>query len=93
MLHIPVNIIIASIRLSSIYTGSYIVASKKQIFLPIGVLVLAGGLFVAFSAMKKPPEQKQQETVAPLVEVTPVQLTDVTMKVNWKRLLCYCNNY
>ncbi len=57
-------------------------ASKKQIFLPIGVLVIAGGLFVALSAMKKPPQQKQQETVAPLVEVTPVRLTDVTMKVN-----------
>nr|WP_249319283.1 efflux RND transporter periplasmic adaptor subunit [Pseudoalteromonas sp. BDTF-M6] len=33
-------------------------------------------------AMKKPPEQKQQENIAPLVEVTPVNLTDVTMQVH-----------
>ncbi|WP_105200585.1 MULTISPECIES: efflux RND transporter periplasmic adaptor subunit [unclassified Pseudoalteromonas] len=57
-------------------------ASKKQILLPIGVLGVSVALFAAFMAMKKPPEQKQQENIAPLVEVTPVNLTDVTMQVH-----------
>ena len=57
-------------------------ASKKQILLPIGVLGVSVALFATFMAMKKPPEQKQQENIAPLVEVTPVNLTDVTMQVH-----------
>tara|TARA_B100000700_G_scaffold103277_2_gene116472 strand:+ start:602 stop:1774 length:1173 start_codon:yes stop_codon:yes gene_type:complete len=58
------------------------VASKKQIFLPLGVLAGAIGVFVALSAMKSPPPQKAQQDIAPLVEVTPVELTDVTLKVH-----------
>ncbi|MFY8272704.1 efflux RND transporter periplasmic adaptor subunit [Pseudoalteromonas sp. SSDWG2] len=57
-------------------------ASKKQVLLPIGALAVAIALAAGFSSMKKPPVKKEQEVVAPLVEVTPVNLTDITMQVH-----------
>ncbi len=57
-------------------------ATKKQIILPIALLAGGIALTIGLSAMKKPPEKKEQENVAPLVEVVPASITDLTLDVN-----------
>lgn len=57
-------------------------ASKKQVILPIAMVGVSLAIFVALSAMKKPPEQKPQEDVAPLVEVQKIQFNDIALKVH-----------
>jgi RND family efflux transporter MFP subunit len=58
------------------------VASKKQIILPIAVLV--GGIAIAgaFSAMKAPPEEKPEQIVHPLVEASPIVIAPMQLNVD-----------
>ncbi|CCQ12246.1 Membrane fusion protein of RND family multidrug efflux pump [Pseudoalteromonas luteoviolacea B = ATCC 29581] len=57
-------------------------ASRKQIILPIAVLV--GGIVLAggFAAMKKPPAEKEEQVVHPLVEATELHLLPMSLDVN-----------
>lgn len=57
-------------------------ASKKQIFLPLGVLAGGVALFVAFSSMKQPPEKKEEQIIHPLVEVSPVNVAPMRLNVD-----------
>ncbi|ALU41632.1 efflux RND transporter periplasmic adaptor subunit [Pseudoalteromonas rubra] len=57
-------------------------ASKKQILLPVAVLL--GGLATAFalSAMKQPPEEKPEKVIHPLVEVQPIDMAPMQLMVD-----------
>ncbi|KAF7787336.1 hypothetical protein PRUB_a4538 [Pseudoalteromonas rubra] len=57
-------------------------ASKKQILLPVAVLL--GGLATAFafSAMKQPPEEKPEKVIHPLVEVQPIDMAPMQLLVD-----------
>ncbi|NOU48943.1 efflux RND transporter periplasmic adaptor subunit [Pseudoalteromonas sp. JBTF-M23] len=57
-------------------------ASKKQIFLPLAVLVGGIGAAVAFSAMKQPPEKKSEQVVHPLVEAKPITVAPMQLNVD-----------
>ncbi|QBY04964.1 efflux RND transporter periplasmic adaptor subunit [Thalassotalea sp. HSM 43] len=57
-------------------------ASKKQIFIPILVLVAGIGGFQALSAMKKPPEEKKEIDTTPFVSVQTVDLQPLTLDVS-----------
>ncbi|WP_105168060.1 efflux RND transporter periplasmic adaptor subunit [Pseudoalteromonas sp. T1lg23B] len=57
-------------------------ASKKQIFLPIAVLLGGIGVAVAFSAMKQPPEEKPEQVVHPLVEAQPIVVAPMQLNVD-----------
>lgn len=56
-------------------------ATKKQIFLPIVVMIIGVGAFVTFSSMKKPPEEKKTEVSLPVVAVEPVQMGSMQLMV------------
>ena len=56
-------------------------ATKKQIILPIAVLVGGIGLAAGFSAMKKPPEEKPPQDMRPLVAAQPIHLDAITLDV------------
>jgi len=58
------------------------VATKKQIILPIVVLSAGIGAFVAISALKKPPEEKEAVDNTPLVAVKQVEIKPMTFSVN-----------
>lgn len=57
-------------------------ASKKQIIIPIVVLLAGVGGMTAFSAMKKPPEEKKQVDLTPIVTVKDVELTALNLNVS-----------
>ncbi|WP_371186600.1 efflux RND transporter periplasmic adaptor subunit [Thalassotalea maritima] len=57
-------------------------ATKKQIILPIAILLAGVGGFSALSAMKKPPEEKKQVDTTPLVSVQHVVLEPLTLNVD-----------
>ena len=57
------------------------VATKKQILLPIAVLVGGIGLAAMFIAMKQPPEEKPKQDTRPLVSVTTTHLDAVSLDV------------
>ncbi|ACA86745.1 efflux RND transporter periplasmic adaptor subunit [Shewanella woodyi] len=57
-------------------------ATKKQIILPIAVISIGIGSFLAISALKKPPEEKEAVDNTPLVAVKQVKLEPMTFKVN-----------
>ncbi|KAF7773720.1 hypothetical protein PCIT_a0031 [Pseudoalteromonas citrea] len=57
-------------------------ASKKQIILPIAVLIAGIGISAAFSAMKKPPEEKIEKVIHPLVEVQTVTVAPMQLTVD-----------
>lgn len=57
-------------------------ATKKQIILPIVVLLVGVGGFAAMSAMKKPPEEKAEVDNTPLVSVQQVEMKPMTFAVN-----------
>ncbi|TMP42966.1 efflux RND transporter periplasmic adaptor subunit [Pseudoalteromonas citrea] len=57
-------------------------ASKKQIILPIAVLIAGVGISAAFSAMKKPPEEKAEKVIHPLVEVQAVTVAPMQLSVD-----------
>ncbi|NRD74049.1 efflux RND transporter periplasmic adaptor subunit [Shewanella sp. VB17] len=56
-------------------------ATKKQIILPIVVLLIGAGGFLAISALKKPLEEKPQIDNTPLVAIKPVEMAPMTFSV------------
>jgi len=58
------------------------VATKKQILFPVGILVLGVGIAASFSAMKKPPEKKEEKEILPLVQVQPASVESITLDVS-----------
>jgi RND family efflux transporter MFP subunit len=56
-------------------------ATKKQIFLPVAVLLGGIGLAFTFSQMKQPPEEKPAQDTRPLVSAHPVQIDSITLDV------------
>lgn len=56
-------------------------ATKKQIILPIAVLVGGIALAFGFSEMKKPPEEKPPQDNRPLVAVQNVTIDSITLDV------------
>jgi len=65
ILKYTVNILLRIISPSAQFMKECPVATKKQIILPIVVLVGGIGLAAGFSAMKKPPEEKPPPRHAP----------------------------
>ncbi|SFC94311.1 efflux RND transporter periplasmic adaptor subunit [Pseudoalteromonas denitrificans] len=57
-------------------------ATKKQILFPIGILVLGVGIAAGFSAMKKPPEEKDEKEIFPLVQIQPAAIQSITLDVS-----------
>jgi RND family efflux transporter MFP subunit len=58
------------------------VSRKKQIILPIVILLVGGGLFAAFSGMKKPPEEKPEVDNTPIVAVERITVAPLTLTVD-----------
>ncbi len=54
---------------------------KKQIIVPIVILVAGILLFVVFSSMKKPPEEKAEVDNTPIVSVEEVTVSPMTLNV------------
>ncbi|PAJ75685.1 efflux transporter periplasmic adaptor subunit [Pseudoalteromonas sp. NBT06-2] len=57
-------------------------ATKKQILFPVGILVLGVGIAASFSAMKKPPEKKEEKEILPLVQVLPANIESITLDIS-----------
>ena len=57
-------------------------ATKKQIIIPIAVLMAGIAALSFFSAMKKPPEEKQEIVDTPIVTVNNISLAPMTLKVD-----------
>ncbi len=76
-----VNTLLRIISPSAQFMKECPVATKKQIILPIAVLVGGIGLAAGFSAMKKPPEEKPLQDTRPLVAAQPVHLDAITLDV------------
>ena len=76
-----VNTLLRIISPSAQFMKECPVATKKQIILPIAVLVGGIGLAAGFSAMKKPPEEKPPQDMRPLVAAQPVHLDAITLDV------------
>ena len=58
------------------------VARKKQILVPIAILVAGILLFGFFSSMKKPPEEKEKVDKTPIVAVEAITIAPMTLEVN-----------
>lgn len=56
--------------------------SKKQIIYPIAIIILGVVGFIAFSSMKKPPEEKPATDNTQLVSVAPVIVEPVSIEVS-----------
>ncbi|WP_448213625.1 efflux RND transporter periplasmic adaptor subunit [Colwellia sp. MEBiC06753] len=54
---------------------------KKQIIVPIGILLTGVLTFAALSSMKKPPEEKPEVDNTPIVAVEPVTVGDMQLTV------------
>jgi len=59
-----------------------IVTRKKQIIVPIVVLVMGVGIYGAFASMKKPPAEKPKVDNTPIVAVTPVNVESKQLSVD-----------
>lgn len=59
----------------------YTVTRKKQIILPIVIILIGAILFVVFKNMKKPPEEKPEVENIPIVAVEEVTVSPMTLKV------------
>ncbi|UUO24102.1 efflux RND transporter periplasmic adaptor subunit [Colwellia sp. M166] len=55
---------------------------KKQIFIPFVILIAGILIFVLFSSMKKPPEEKEEVDNTPIVAVEPIYLAQLTLQVD-----------
>jgi len=58
------------------------VTRKKQIIVPIVILLAGILLFVAFSSMKKPPEEKAKVDNTPIVAVEEITVAPMTLQVD-----------
>ena len=56
-------------------------ATKKQIFIPIVVLAVGAAAMAGFSALRKPPEEKKDVDLTPIVAVQEVSLQNVNLDV------------
>ncbi|WDD99540.1 efflux RND transporter periplasmic adaptor subunit [Thalassomonas actiniarum] len=54
---------------------------KKQIIIPIGILLAGVGLMAGLSNMKKPPEEKPEVDTTPIVAVEDINVTPLTLEV------------
>lgn len=54
---------------------------KKQILVPIVILIAGILAFMLFSSMKKPPEEKEEIDNTPIVAVEPISVAPMTLKV------------
>ncbi len=54
---------------------------KKQILLPLVILLMGVSEFFVFSGMKKPPEEKPKVDNTPIVSVQTITLTPVSLDV------------
>ncbi|MCJ8295420.1 MAG: efflux RND transporter periplasmic adaptor subunit [Colwellia sp.] len=57
-------------------------ATKKQIIIPIVILVTGIAVMVGFSSMKKPPEEKEKVDNTPIVSVENISVAPMTLEVN-----------
>lgn len=57
-------------------------ATKKQIIIPIVILVTGIAAMVGFSSMKKPPEEKEKVDNTPIVAVENISVAPMTLEVN-----------
>lgn len=76
-----VNTLLRIISSSAQFMKECPVATKKQIILPIAVLVGGIALAAGFSVMKKPPEEKPEQDTRPLVAAQPIHLDAITLDV------------
>jgi len=58
------------------------VARKKQIIVPLAILVVGIVAFVGFSSMKKPPEEKAEVDNTPIVAVENITVAPMTLEVS-----------
>ncbi|MCG9731040.1 efflux RND transporter periplasmic adaptor subunit [Shewanella sp. Isolate13] len=57
-------------------------ATKKQIILPMVVIAVGVAGFIGMSALKKPPEEKEQLDTTPLVSVQAVEINPMSFAVS-----------
>ena len=57
-------------------------ATKKQIIIPIVILATGIAAMAVFSSMKKPPEEKVEVDNTPIVAVSDISVTPMTLEVN-----------
>lgn len=57
-------------------------ATKKQIIIPIVILAAGIAVMAVFSSMKKPPEEKVEVDNTPIVAVSNISVTPMTLEVN-----------
>jgi RND family efflux transporter MFP subunit len=57
------------------------VTRKKQIFVPIVILIAGILTFMLFSSMKKPPEEKEEIDNTPIVAVEQISVAPMTLQV------------
>ena len=57
-------------------------ATKKQIIIPIVILAAGIAAMAVFSSMKKPPEEKVEVDNTPIVAVSDISVTPMTLEVN-----------
>jgi len=57
------------------------VTRKKQIFIPVVILIAGILIFMLFSGMKKPPEEKAEVDNTPIVAVEPISVAPMTLEV------------
>ncbi|ARD43927.1 efflux RND transporter periplasmic adaptor subunit [Colwellia sp. PAMC 21821] len=55
---------------------------KKQIIIPIVILIAGVLIFFAFSSMKKPPQEKEEVDNTPIVAVEAISLAPMTLDVD-----------
>jgi RND family efflux transporter MFP subunit len=58
------------------------VATKKQIIIPSVILLTSVAVMVAFSSMKKPPEEKPEVDNTPIVAVSEISVAPMTLEVS-----------
>ena len=56
-------------------------ASKKQIILPLAVLAGGVAVFIGLSSMKQAPEEKPEKVIHPLVQASPISISDMRLNV------------
>ncbi len=54
---------------------------KKQLFIPLVILVLGVTSYAIFSSMKKPPEEKEKVDTTPIVTIKPVSVASMILEV------------
>ncbi|TYK65364.1 efflux RND transporter periplasmic adaptor subunit [Colwellia echini] len=55
--------------------------TKKQIILPLVILIIGAAAMVGFTSLKKPPAEKPLEDNRPIVEVSEVSITPLVLEV------------